>query len=343
MLVAAAGPGGALRHRDRPDVRGAVLRGRLPRRSTRRLTLAQTTQGAAGRGAAAPATRSSSVNGTPVDELGRRCSSSSTRPTTRRRPGDVVHFVVRRGGEDLTIPVTLQESTDPAPKRVDRGRVAARRRAAARASSPSIVAGAEAGRRHRLGCRSRRSAACSRPRGSRTTSASSPATRAATPTRRSGSSRRSASARRRERRGEGRLGQRVRAADRDQHLRRAVQPAPAAALRRRAHRDRALRDASRRRSGGAGCRSTRPSCCRSRSRWWRCSGSSSCRACSSTSPTRSRTRSEPARDVKVWCAGAVATWAAVVGWPRESAPQDPSGDGRQGRRSAATRRSRSSR
>ena len=60
-----------------------------------------------------------------------------------------------------------------------------------------------------------------------------------------------------------RLGVRVRAADLDQRLRRVVQPVPAAAVRRRTHRDRDLREDRVDDHAAGRCRSTWPSCFRS--------------------------------------------------------------------------------
>ena len=201
-------------------------------------------------------------------------------------------FVVRRGGEDLTDPGHAAGEHRPEREARRRGRRAERASSRIPGSSASIVAGAAAGRRLRLGRRSRRSAACSRPRGSRTTSASSPATPAATPTSRSGSCRRSASA--------GVANDAVKAgwvsvfglliainvfvglfnllpllpfdgghiAIALYETRRVDGPAPAGPGRR------GQADADHGRGGG------------------RARASSSCRACSSTSPTRSPTRSE---------------------------------------------------
>ena len=83
------------------------------------LTLAQTTQGAAAAGLKAGDTVVS-INGTPVTEW-TQVQHLINPPEHPARPGDVVEFVVRRDGSDLTLPVTLQESTDPGAKRVIAG------------------------------------------------------------------------------------------------------------------------------------------------------------------------------------------------------------------------------
>ena len=65
---------------------------------------------------------------------GRRCTQHrSTRRTTPRKAGDIVHFVVRRGDADLRrCRSTLRDSSaDPADKRRHRGRVTRRRTLAA--------------------------------------------------------------------------------------------------------------------------------------------------------------------------------------------------------------------
>jgi membrane-associated protease RseP (regulator of RpoE activity) len=83
------------------------------------LTLAQTTQGAAAAGLRAGDTIVA-VNGTPVSSWlqVQQLINPLSHPA---QVGEVVRFVVRRGTQQVTLPVTLQESTDPGAKRVIAG------------------------------------------------------------------------------------------------------------------------------------------------------------------------------------------------------------------------------
>ncbi len=83
------------------------------------LTLAETTQGAATAGLRAGDTVVA-INGTNVTGWRdvQQLINSTAHPA---QAGQVVRFVVRRDGAELTIPVTLQESTDPGVKRVVAG------------------------------------------------------------------------------------------------------------------------------------------------------------------------------------------------------------------------------
>jgi membrane-associated protease RseP (regulator of RpoE activity) len=83
------------------------------------LTLAQTTQGAASAGMKA-GDQIVAINGTPVTDWTQvqQLINPSSHPA---HAGDVVQFLVRRGDNEITLPVTLQESTDPTVKRVIAG------------------------------------------------------------------------------------------------------------------------------------------------------------------------------------------------------------------------------
>jgi len=83
------------------------------------LTLAQTSQGAATAGLR-PGDTVVAVNGTNVTDWPQvqQLINPANHPA---RVGDVVTFVVHRGNENVTIPVTLQESTDAGDKRVVAG------------------------------------------------------------------------------------------------------------------------------------------------------------------------------------------------------------------------------
>ncbi len=89
------------------------------RRATTSVTLSQTTQGAAAAGMKAGDTVVS-VNGTTVKSW-TQVQDLVNPPDHPARAGEVVQFVVQRGGRDLTLPVTLQASTDPGDKRVIAG------------------------------------------------------------------------------------------------------------------------------------------------------------------------------------------------------------------------------
>jgi len=82
-------------------------------------TLAVTTQGAASAGLK-PGDVVVAVNGATVHSW-LEVQHAINPPAHPAQVGDVVRFVVRRDGADLTVPVTLQESTDPGPKRVVAG------------------------------------------------------------------------------------------------------------------------------------------------------------------------------------------------------------------------------
>jgi len=82
-------------------------------------TLAATTQGAQAAGLAAGDTIVS-INGTPITSWD-QVQSLINPPAAPARAGDTVHFVVRRGNEDVPISVVLQQSTDPSVKRVVAG------------------------------------------------------------------------------------------------------------------------------------------------------------------------------------------------------------------------------
>jgi membrane-associated protease RseP (regulator of RpoE activity) len=83
------------------------------------LTLARTTQGAATAGLKSGDTIVA-INGTPVTEWTQvqQLINPSDHPA---HAGDVVQFVVHRGDGDITVPVTLQKSTDPTVNRVIAG------------------------------------------------------------------------------------------------------------------------------------------------------------------------------------------------------------------------------
>jgi membrane-associated protease RseP (regulator of RpoE activity) len=83
------------------------------------LTLAQTSQGAAAAGLHAGDTIVA-INGTPVTEW-TQVQHLINPPDHPARAGEVVQFLVRRNGDELTLPVTLQQSTDPGDKRVIAG------------------------------------------------------------------------------------------------------------------------------------------------------------------------------------------------------------------------------
>jgi membrane-associated protease RseP (regulator of RpoE activity) len=83
------------------------------------LTLAQTTQGAQAAGLR-PGDTIVSVNGTSVNDWTQ--VQQLINPTDHpAQVGDVVRFVVRRGADDVAVPVTLQQSTDPSVKRIVAG------------------------------------------------------------------------------------------------------------------------------------------------------------------------------------------------------------------------------
>ncbi len=82
-------------------------------------TLAATTQGAAHAGLK-PGDTIVSINGTAVTNWD-QVQAIINPPNAPAHPGDVARFVVRRGNENIPISVTLQQSTDPAVKRVVAG------------------------------------------------------------------------------------------------------------------------------------------------------------------------------------------------------------------------------
>jgi membrane-associated protease RseP (regulator of RpoE activity) len=82
-------------------------------------TLADTTQGAAAAGLK-PGDTIVSINGTPVTTWD-QVQSLINPPNAPARPGQVANFVVKRGTEVLPIAVKLQQSSDPAVKRVVAG------------------------------------------------------------------------------------------------------------------------------------------------------------------------------------------------------------------------------
>jgi membrane-associated protease RseP (regulator of RpoE activity) len=83
------------------------------------LTLAQTTQGAASAGLK-PGDTIVAINGTPVSQW-TQVQHLINPPAHPARAGDVVQFLVRRGEGEITLPVTLHESTDPGVKRIIAG------------------------------------------------------------------------------------------------------------------------------------------------------------------------------------------------------------------------------
>lgn len=83
------------------------------------LTLAQTTQGAQAAGLR-PGDTIVSVNGTTVNDW-TQVQQLINPPDHPARVGDVVRFVVRRGADEVAVPVTLQQSTDPSVKRIVAG------------------------------------------------------------------------------------------------------------------------------------------------------------------------------------------------------------------------------
>lgn len=83
------------------------------------MTLAETTQGAATAGLK-PGDTVVSINGTNVTDWS-QVQELINPPSHPAQVGDVVRFVVVRNGIDIPISVTLQQSTDPAVKRVVAG------------------------------------------------------------------------------------------------------------------------------------------------------------------------------------------------------------------------------
>jgi membrane-associated protease RseP (regulator of RpoE activity) len=83
------------------------------------MTLAETTQGAKAAGLKAGDTIVS-INGTAVDQWS-QVQQLINPEKTPAHAGEVVRFVVKRGDQQIPISVTLQESTDPAVKRVVAG------------------------------------------------------------------------------------------------------------------------------------------------------------------------------------------------------------------------------
>ena len=202
------------------------------------MTLSQTSQGAAAAGLKAGDTVVA-INGTRATSW-TQVQQLINPPENPAHVGDVVHFDVLRGNENIQIAVKLQESTDAGPKRVIAGVAPT-----SVVPRPGLVTSiAQAPRQVAdTGWESIKAiGSMFSPSGiSNYFHILSGDTEQE---RRSDEALRLAGGRRRarERRGPGRLGERVQPADRDQHLRRVVQPAPVAALRRRAHRDRALRE-----------------------------------------------------------------------------------------------------
>jgi membrane-associated protease RseP (regulator of RpoE activity) len=89
------------------------------RHRTTTLTLSQTEQGAAQAGLKAGDTVTA-VNGTTVTQW-TQVQSLINPPDHPAHAGDVVRFSITRNGDDLTLPVTLSQSTDPTDKRVIAG------------------------------------------------------------------------------------------------------------------------------------------------------------------------------------------------------------------------------
>ena len=83
------------------------------------LTLAQTSQGAAAAGLRAGDTILA-INGKPVTQW-TDVQSLINPPNNPAHPGDVVRFLVQRDGSEITVPVTLQASTQPGDTRVIAG------------------------------------------------------------------------------------------------------------------------------------------------------------------------------------------------------------------------------
>jgi membrane-associated protease RseP (regulator of RpoE activity) len=83
------------------------------------MTLSQTSQGAAAAGLKAGDTVVA-INGAPATSWP-QVQKLINPPDHPAHVGDVVHFDVLRGGEDIQIAVKLQESTDAGPKRVIAG------------------------------------------------------------------------------------------------------------------------------------------------------------------------------------------------------------------------------
>jgi len=83
------------------------------------MTLSQTSQGAAAAGLKAGDTIVS-INGTPTTSW-TQVQQLINPPANPAHVGDVVHFDVQRGSDNIQIAVKLQESTDPGPKRVIAG------------------------------------------------------------------------------------------------------------------------------------------------------------------------------------------------------------------------------
>jgi membrane-associated protease RseP (regulator of RpoE activity) len=89
------------------------------RHQTSSLTLQQTSQGAKAAGLL-PGDKVVAVNGTAVTSW-EQLQGLINPPGAPAKPGQVVRFVVQRGGQQLTFPVTLQQSADPSLKRVVAG------------------------------------------------------------------------------------------------------------------------------------------------------------------------------------------------------------------------------
>ncbi len=82
-------------------------------------TLSETTQGAAAAGLHS-GDKVLAINGTAVTDW-TQVQSLINPKAAPAKAGDVVDFLIARGDQQLTIPVTLQESTDPGTKRVIAG------------------------------------------------------------------------------------------------------------------------------------------------------------------------------------------------------------------------------
>ena len=180
-----------------------------------------------------------SIDGTAITDWGQVPDVVTGTKEHPRAAGDVVRFVVKRGDQVLDYNVRLQTADDTPTKRVVAG-ISSH----VHLPRPGIVGSVAAAPREvgSIGWESVKAlGSMFSPAGHlelfpHPERRHRPADRPVAALRLAGRLRPA-----REQRGQGGLGQRARLVDRHQHLRGPVQPAPAAALRRRAHRDRQLR------------------------------------------------------------------------------------------------------
>ena len=164
--MAAAGPGGALRHRDRADVRGVCSSPATSATSARRTTLGAVTRGRGRRPGCKRATQLVAINGTHDQRLDAGARSSSTRRSTRARPATSCTSSCERGDAGARRTTSrCSASTDTTAEA--RSSPASRRRSSLPHPGVRRVdrRGAAAGRRRRLGVGEGARRACSRPSG----------------------------------------------------------------------------------------------------------------------------------------------------------------------------------